>query len=178
MRIATPPRGQACNAGTGSSYIFGLKPGDTVTAIGPFGEFHIKESERELVYLGGGAGMAPLRSHLAYLFETQQTTRRVSYWYGARSLSELFYQDYFEALARQHPNFTFHVALSEPQPHDRWDGPAGYIHEVFQEAYLNSHPDPTAIDYFLCGPPAMVQAARDMLKEYEVPPNQIAFDEF
>jgi MocE subfamily Rieske [2Fe-2S] domain protein len=178
VRIATPPRGQACNAGTGSSYIFGLKPGDTVTAIGPFGEFHIKDTERELVYLGGGAGMAPLRSHLAYLFETQKTTRRVSYWYGARSLSELFYQDYFEALAREHPNFTFHVALSEPQPNDQWNGPTGYIHEVFQEAYLNSHPDPTAIDYFLCGPPAMVQAARDMLKEYEVPPNQITFDEF
>jgi len=178
VRIATPPRGQACNAGTGSSYIFGLKPGDTVSAIGPFGEFHIKESEREMVYLGGGAGMAPLRSHLAYLFETQNTSRRVSYWYGARSRQELFYQDYFEALARRHANFTFHVALSEPQPADHWDSYTGFIHEVFQEAYLDSHPDPTAIEYFLCGPPAMVQAARDMLKEFEVPPNQIAFDEF
>ena len=178
VRIATPPRGQACNAGSGSSYIFNLKPGDKVTAIGPFGEFHIKETERELVYLGGGAGMAPLRAHLSYLLETEKTTRKISYWYGARSRSELFYQDYFEALAREHPNFTFHVALSEPQPNDKWDGPVGYIHEVFQENYLNAHPDPTAIDYFLCGPPLMVQAARDMLKEYEVPPTQVAFDEF
>ena len=178
VRIATPPRGQACNAGSGSSYIFNLKPGDTVTGIGPFGEFHLKDTERELVYLGGGAGMAPLRAHISHLLETEKTTRPISYWYGARSRSEMFYQDYFEELARQHPNFTFHVALSEPQPNDNWTGPVGYIHEVFQENYLNAHPDPTAIDYFLCGPPLMVQAARDMLKEYEVPPTQVAFDEF
>ena len=178
VRIATPPRGQACPAGTGSAYIFGLKPGDTVSAIGPFGEFHIRESAREMVYLGGGAGMAPLRSHLSYLFETQHTPRRVSYWYGARSRQELFYQDYFEALARQHSNFTFHVALSEPQPGDHWDSYTGFIHEVFQAEYLDSHPDPTAIEYFVCGPPVMVQAATKMLKALGVPPAQIAFDEF
>jgi Na(+)-translocating NADH:ubiquinone oxidoreductase F subunit len=178
VRIATPPRGQACNAGSGSSYIFGLKPGDTVTAIGPFGEFHIKDDEREMVYLGGGAGMAPLRSHLSYLLETQKTIRRISYWYGARSRQELFYQDYFEGLARRCSNFTFHVALSEPQPGDQWTSYTGYIHEVFKEQYLDSHPDPSAIEYFLCGPPLMVQAARDMLKEFEVPPTQILFDEF
>jgi Na+-transporting NADH:ubiquinone oxidoreductase subunit F len=178
VRIATPPRGQACNAGSGSSYIFGLKPGDTVTAIGPFGEFHIKDDAREMVYLGGGAGMAPLRSHLAYLLETQKTTRRISYWYGARSRQELFYQDYFEDLARRFDNFTFHVALSEAQPGDQWESYTGYIHEVFKEQYLDAHPNPQAIDYFLCGPPVMVQAARDMLKEFEVPPTQILFDEF
>ncbi len=178
VRIATPPRGQACNAGTGSSYLFGLKPGDSVTAVGPFGEFHIKDNEREMVYLGGGAGMAPLRSHLAYLLETQQATRRISFWYGARSRQELFYQDYFEALAREHPNFSFHIALSEPQPNDHWDGPTGLIHEVFQEQYLDQHPDPTQIDFFVCGPPGMVKAATQTLRELAVPPNQVAFDEF
>ena len=178
VRIATPPRGQDCKAGTGSSYVFGLKPGDTVTAIGPFGEFHIKESEREMVYLGGGAGMAPLRSHLSHLLETQKTARKVSYWYGARARQEMFYQDYFEDLARQHDNFSFRVALSEPLPGDAWAGATGFIHEVLKEQYLDQHPDPTAIDYFVCGPPAMVQAATKMLKDLGVPPEQIAFDEF
>jgi Na(+)-translocating NADH:ubiquinone oxidoreductase F subunit len=149
-----------------------------VTAIGPFGEFHVKESEREMVYLGGGAGMAPLRSHLAYLLETQQTTRPISYWYGARSRQEIFYQDYFEGLAAQHPNFNFHIALSEPQPSDQWSSYTGYIHEVLKTEYLDQHPDPTAVDYFVCGPPAMVQAAIQMLKEAGVPAAQIAFDEF
>ena len=158
--------------------MFGLKPGDRVTAIGPFGDFHVKETQREMVYLGGGAGMAPLRSHLAYLFETQKTPRRVSYWYGARSLQEMFYEDYFEDLARKHDNFTFHVALSEPLPEDQWQGPTGFIHEVLKEAYLDKHPDPTQIDYYLCGPPLMVRAATDMLKEFGVPPSQIAYDEF
>ena len=178
VRIATPPRGQDCNAGTGSSYVFGLKPGDLVTAIGPFGEFHIKESEREMVYLGGGAGMAPLRSHLSYLMETEKTPRRVSYWYGARSRQEMFYQDYFEDLARKNENFTFHVALSEPQPGDQWQSHTGFIHEVVKQEYLDSHPDPTRIDYFVCGPPAMVQAATKMLKDLGVDPAQIAYDEF
>jgi len=178
VRIATPPRGQACPAGTGSSYVFGLKPGDRVTAIGPFGDFHVRQSAREMVYLGGGAGMAPLRSHLAYLLETQQTTRRISYWYGARSRQELFYQDYFERLAQQQTNFSFHVALSEPQPADQWQSHTGFIHEVLQQEYLNNHPDPTAIEYYLCGPPVMIQAATTMLKELGVPPAQIAYDEF
>jgi MocE subfamily Rieske [2Fe-2S] domain protein len=178
VRIATPPRGQDCNAGIGSSYVFALRPGDTITAIGPFGDFHIKDTQREMVYLGGGAGMAPLRSHLAYLFETQKTTRRVSYWYGARSLQEMFYQDYFEDLARQHENFTFHVALSEPLPEDHWTSYTGFIHEVLKGQYLDKHPDPTQIEYYLCGPPAMIRAANDMLKGFGVPPSQIAFDEF
>ena len=178
IRIATPPRGQDCYAGVGSSYVFGLKPGDTVTAIGPFGDFHIKNTQREMVYLGGGAGMAPLRSHLAYLFETQKTTRRVSYWYGARSLQEIYYQDYFAEMARRNDNFSFHIALSEPLPGDQWAGRTGFIHEVLKQDYLDRHPDPTAIEYYLCGPPLMIRAATNMLKEYGVPPAQIVYDEF
>ena len=178
VRIATPPRGVDCNAGSGSSYVFGLKPGDIVTAIGPFGEFHIKETERELVYLGGGAGMAPLRSHLAYLLETRKNSARVSYWYGARSIQEMFYQDYFENLADQNPNFSFHVALSDPQPEDQWRSHTGFIHDVLKREYLDSHPDPKSIEYFLCGPPAMIQAATRMLKNLGVPPIQISYDEF
>jgi Na+-transporting NADH:ubiquinone oxidoreductase subunit F len=130
------------------------------------------------VYLGGGAGMAPLKSHLAHLFETQKTSRRVSYWYGARSLQELLYQDYFDDIARKNDNFTFHGALSEPLPGDNWKGSTGFIHEVLKEEYLASHPDPTQIEYYLCGPPAMIRAARDMLRDLEVPPAQIAYDEF
>jgi Na+-transporting NADH:ubiquinone oxidoreductase subunit F len=178
VRLATPPRGIACNAGSGSAYIFTLKPGDSVTAIGPFGEFHIKETGREMVYLGGGTGMAPLRSHLSYLLEIRKTSASISYWYGARSLQELFYQDYFEDLARQNENFTFHVALSEPQPEDHWQSYTGFIHDVLKREYLDRHPNPQSIDYFLCGPPAMVQAATVMLKNLGVPPLQIAYDEF
>jgi len=178
VRLATPPRGVNCPTGRGSAYIFGLKSGDTVTATGPFGEFHLKESDRELIYLGGGAGMAPLRSHLAHLLETQHTTRRVSYWYGARSLQELFYQDYFADLARQYPNFSFHAALSEPKPEDGSLLPTGFIHEVLKREYLDTHPDPKSAEYFLCGPPAMIQVAVVMLKNFGVPPTQIAYDEF
>ena len=178
VRIATPPRGQDCPAGSGSTYVFGLEPGDTVTAIGPFGEFHIKPSTREMIYLGGGAGMAPLRSHLSHLFETEKTNRRVSFWYGARSLQEMFYQDYFAGLAERNSNFNFHIALSEPQPEDRWTAHTGFIHEVLKREYLDQHPDPTQIDYYLCGPPAMIQAATHMLKNMDVPAAQIAYDEF
>ena len=178
VRIATPPRGQDCLAGAGSTYIHCLKPGDTVTAIGPFGDFHIKHTEREMVYVGGGAGMAPLRSHLSHLFETLHTRRRISYWYGARSLQEVFYREYFEDLARQFPNFTFHLALSEPQPQDNWNSHTGFIHEVLQSQCLANHPDPTTIEYYLCGPPAMVHAATIMLENLNVPHSQIAFDEF
>ncbi len=178
VRIATPPRGVPCNAGSGSSYVFGLKQGDIVTAIGPFGEFHVKETGWEMVYLGGGAGMAPLRAHLSYLLETRKTSVRVSYWYGARSLQELFYQDYFEDLARQNENFSFHVALSEPLPDDQWQSHTGFIHDVLKREYLDQHPNPQSIEYFLCGPPAMIQAATVMLKNLGVPPTQVAYDEF
>ncbi len=177
-RIATPPLGLACNAGVGSSYVFNLKPGDTVTAIGPFGDFHPKDSDQEMVYLGGGSGMAPLRAHLSYLFETLKTTRRVSFWYGARSLQELFYQDYFEELAKKHENFTFHVALSEPLEQDGWTSHTGFIHEVLQQEYLGQHLDFSLIEYYFCGPPPMIKAATAMLGELNVAPEQIAYDEF
>jgi MocE subfamily Rieske [2Fe-2S] domain protein len=178
VRISTPPLGVDCSAGVGSSYVFRLKAGDEVTAIGPFGDFYPQETEREMIYLGGGAGMAPLRSHISHLFDTLKTTRKVSYWYGARSLQEIFYQDYFEALDQQHPHFTFKAALSEPLEEDHWTGDVGLIHEVMRTQYLARHPDPTQIEYYLCGPPQMVQAARQLLSELNVPEDQIAFDEF
>ena len=178
VRISLPPSGQDCSAGVGSTYLHRLKPGDRVTAIGPFGTFHIKPTEKEMIYLGGGAGMAPLRSHLAHLFETEKTKRRVSLWYGARSLQESFYRDYFENLARQFPNFSFHLALSEPQPADNWQSHTGFIHAVLRENYLASHADPTGVEYYLCGPPAMIEAARKMLAELKVDASQIAYDEF
>ena len=178
VRIAVPPPGLACKAGAGSTFVFALKPGDTVKAMGPFGDFHIKDTDAEMVYIGGGAGMAPLRSHLSYLFETLKTGRRVSFWYGARSRQEMFYQDYFEALAREHENFSFHVALSEPLPEDQWSSHTGYIHEVVQREYLARHADPTVIEYYLCGPPAMIKATQDMLADLKVNENQILFDEF
>jgi Na(+)-translocating NADH:ubiquinone oxidoreductase F subunit len=180
VRIATPPRGVQCNAGAGSTYIFSLKPGDRVSAIGPFGDFHIRAGspQGEMIYLGGGAGMAPLRAHISHLLETQNNPRRISYWYGARSKRELFYQDYFAGLARQHPNFTFHSALSEPLAGDEWTAATGFIHEVLKQKYLDTHPDPKQVDYYLCGPPAMIQAARSMLAELGVSPSQIFFDEF
>jgi Na+-transporting NADH:ubiquinone oxidoreductase subunit F len=178
VRIATPPRGQACNAGAGSAYVHRLKPGDTVTAIGPFGEFQIKQTEKEMIYLGGGAGMAPLRSHLSHLLETLKSNRRISYWYGARSLQEVYYREYFEDLARRFPNFTFHLALSEPQPSDNWTSHTGMIHEVLKSEYLDKHADVTAVEFYLCGPPAMIKIARQMLADMNVAPSQIAFDEF
>jgi len=178
VRIATPPPGQACPPGIGSSYVFNLKPSDTVTAIGPFGDFHIKPTLREMVYIGRGSGMAPLRAHLSHLFETEHTHRKVSFWYGARSRQELFYQDYFQQIAATHPNFRFQVALSNPQPEDNWTGLTGFIHEAVLQQYLGNHPDPASVEYYLCGPPMMIKAVKKMLAELGVPPTQIAFDEF
>jgi Na+-transporting NADH:ubiquinone oxidoreductase subunit F len=178
VRIATPPRGQDCLAGAGSSYIHRLKPGDIVTAIGPFGTFHIKPGAAEMIYVGGGSGMAPLRSHLSHLFETLKTGRRVSFWYGARSRQEVFYQDYFDGLAHQFSNFSFHLAYSEAQPEDNLTGLTGFIHEVLEKEHLKDHPNPAGIEYYLCGPPVMVKAAREMLHRLAVPKSQIAFDEF
>jgi len=178
VRIATPPPGQACAPGAGSSYLFSLKEGDHLAAIGPFGDFHIKPTQREMVYIGGGAGMAPLRAHLSHLLETEQTARKISFWYGARSRQELFYIGYFGRLADSHPNFVFHLALSSPLPEDAWEGPVGFIHEVVLEHYLRSHPNPTAVEYYLCGPPMMIKACTRMLEILGVPLHQIAFDEF
>lgn len=179
IRIATSPRGQACDAGVGSTYAHSLKPGDSVTAIGPFGDFLIKDTDKEMVYLGGGAGMAPLCSHIAHLFETLKTGRKVSFWYGARSKQEVFYEDYFRGLEAQFENFTFHLALSEPQPEDAWGGSTGFIHNVLHEQHLDQHSDPRAIEYYLCGPPMMLDAARAMLEdEFNIPSEDIAFDAF
>jgi len=178
VRIATPPPGQDCLPGIGSSYAFNLKPGDNVTAIGSFGDFHIKPTQKEMVYIGGGAGMAPLRAHLSHLFETEKTARKVSFWYGARSKQELFYEDYFQLLAQEHANFGFHLALSSPLPEDRWAGLAGFIHEVVLDNYLRNHQNPANVEYYLCGPPMMVKACTKMLADLGVPPSQIAYDEF
>ncbi|NQU41535.1 MAG: fatty acid desaturase [Lentisphaerae bacterium] len=178
VRISLPPRGQDYSAGAGSSYLHQLQPGDTITAVGPFGDFLIKPTANERVYLGGGAGMAPLRAHLSHLLETEKTEHRVSFWYGARSLQESFYTDYFEGLAQTCPNFSFNLALSEPQPEDDWQSHTGFIHEVLLNNHLANHPDPTAIDFYLCGPPAMIEASIEMLKGLNVPMEQIAYDEF
>ncbi len=178
VRIATPQPGQDCPPGAGSSYVFSLKPGDTVTAIGPFGDFHIKPTQHEMLYIGGGAGMAPLRAHISHLFQSQHTARKVTFWYGARSRQELFYQEYFTTLAERHSNFAFHVALSSPLPEDNWSGPNGFIHEVVLENYLRQHPSPSSIEYYLCGPPMMIKACTRMLAELGVPDHRIAFDEF
>ena len=178
VRIATPPPGQDCPPGVGSAYIFSLKAGDTVTAIGPFGDFHPKPTQREMVYIGGGAGMAPLRAQLSHLLETERTARRISFWYGARSKQEIYYDDYFHQLAAAHPNFAFHLALSSPLPEDRWTGHAGFIHEVVLAEYLQKHPSPKSVEYYLCGPPMMIKACTKMLADLGVPPHQIAYDEF
>jgi MocE subfamily Rieske [2Fe-2S] domain protein len=178
VRIATPPPGQDCAPGVGSSYVFNLKPGDLVSAIGPFGDFHIKPTQREMVYIGGGAGMAPLRAHLSHLLESEQTARKISFWYGARSKQEIFYEDYFQDLARMHRNFAFSLALSSPLPEDNWTGYLGFIHEVVLQEYLLGHANPRAVEYYLCGPPMMIKACTRMLAEIGVPANQISFDEF
>lgn len=178
VRIATPPPGQDCPPGVGSAYMWNLKAGDTVTAIGPFGDFHIKPTQREMLYIGGGAGMAPMRAHISHLLETEHTQRRVAFWYGARSKQELFYDDYFEDLAKKHANFRFERALSSPLPEDNWTGHGGLIHEVVLLNYLADHPNPKAIEYYLCGPPMMVKACMKMLAELGVPANHIAYDEF
>lgn len=178
VRIATPPPGQDCPPGAGSAYVFSLKAGDNVSAIGPFGDFHIKPTQREMVYIGGGAGMAPLRAHLSHLFETEGTHRKVTFWYGARSQQELFYDDYFCELARKYPNFRFGMALSSPLPEDGWTGPTGFIHQVVRDEYLSKHADVKAIEYYLCGPPMMIKACNKMLSDFEVPLSHIAYDEF
>lgn len=180
VRIATPPGGDKdLPPGIASSYLFGLKPGDTVLISGPFGEFFIKDSRREMIYIGGGAGMAPLRSHLFYLLRTLKTTdRKISYWYGARSLREIFYEDEFRALEKDFSNFSFHVALSDPLPDDQWNGPAGFIHQVIYDAYLKNHEAPEEVEYYMCGPPLMSAAVLTMLDSLGVDPSMIAYDDF
>ncbi len=178
VRIATPPPGQDCAPGVGSSYVFSLKPGDIVSAIGPFGDFHIKPTQREMVYIGGGAGMAPLRAHLSHLTETSHSARKISFWYGARSRQEIYYEDYFSRLAGAYRNFAFQLALSSPLPEDNWTGHVGFIHEVVLDRYLSGHPNPAGVEYYLCGPPMMITACTKMLAGLGVPENQISYDEF
>jgi MocE subfamily Rieske [2Fe-2S] domain protein len=178
VRIATPPPGQDCAPGVGSSYVFSLRPGDVISGIGPFGDFHIKPTQREMVYIGGGAGMAPLRAHISHLLENERTARKISFWYGARSRQEIFYEDYFQALSNAHHNFAFHLALSSPLPEDNWTGHAGLIHEVVLQHYLQKHPRPGAAEYYLCGPPMMIKACTTMLANLGIPAGNIAYDEF
>ncbi|BBO68887.1 Na(+)-translocating NADH-quinone reductase subunit F [Desulfosarcina alkanivorans] len=179
IRIATPPPG-AMNLppGTGSTYIFSLKPGDKVTLSGPFGEFAVKPNDREMCFVGGGAGMAPLRSQILDQLLRLNTDRTLSFWYGARSKLELFFDDEFKGLAEKFSNFSYHVALSNPMPEDNWEGMTGYIHQQLHDTYLVKHKDPTEIEYYLCGPPMMVQAVEDMLDSLGVEPEMIAYDKF
>jgi MocE subfamily Rieske [2Fe-2S] domain protein len=178
VRIATPPPGQECPPGVGSAYVFSLKPGDLVTAIGPFGDFHLKPTMKEVVCIGGGAGMAPLRAHISHLLETEKSARKISFWYGARARQEIFYQDYFERLAAQFPNLRFELALSSPLPEDQWTGHTGFIHEVVLEHYLKAHDNLKAVEFYLCGPPMMIKACAKMLARLGVSDGQIAYDEF
>jgi Na+-transporting NADH:ubiquinone oxidoreductase subunit F len=178
IRIALPPAGSSVSAGAGTSYAFNLREGDEVKLTGPFGNFLLRDSAREMVYLGGGAGMAPLRSHISYLFETEKTDRKVSLWYGARSYDDLFYREYFEKMEQENKNFSFHVALSEPKTSDNWKGNEGFIHEYLLNSYLSSHKQPREIEYYLCGPPLMIKAALKMLKNLGISDEMIAYDEF
>jgi Na+-transporting NADH:ubiquinone oxidoreductase subunit F len=184
IRIATPPWDKAkggfmkVNPGVCSSYIFSRKPGDKVTLSGPYGEFHIKNTDRDMVYIGGGAGMAPLRSHIFHLFHTEKTKRKVSYWYGARSKREIFYEDEFREIEKKFPNFNFHIALSEPLPEDKWNGLTGFIHQVLYDEYLSKLEEPEEIEYYLCGPPMMNDAVLKMLYDLGVPDEMIDFDDF
>ncbi len=203
IRIATPPfkwgsdNGkrkwlgyEPVNPGVCSSYVFGLKPGDKVTISGPYGEFFIKDTKKEMVYIGGGAGMAPLRSHLFHLFHTLKTTdRKVSYWYGGRTRQELFYIDQFREIEKNFPNFRFYVALDNPLPEDKWklkeniddengEGFKGYIMNVVYEQYLKNHPEPEEVEYYFCGPPAMNDSVIRTLDQLGVPDENISFDDF
>ncbi len=184
IRIATPPWDRKKNAfmnvspGICSSYIFTRKPGDKVKVSGPYGEFHIKDTDNELIYIGGGAGMAPLRSHIFHLFHTLKSNRKVSYWYGARSKREIFYEDEFRAIEKQFPNFTFNLALSEPLEEDNWTGYTGFIHQVLYDHYLSKHEEPEEVEYYLCGPPMMNSAVTKMLYDMGIPDENVAMDDF
>ena len=180
VRVASPPprSPKGTPPGKMSSYIFNLKPGDEVTISGPYGEFFIKDTPAEKIYIGGGAGMAPLRSHTFELFKNMDTDCKVSYWYGGRSVKELFYLDEFEELSANHDNFKMHIALSDPVPEDNWTGLTGFIHQVLHDEYLENHPAPEDCEYYICGPPIMLKCVQDMLSDLGVEPENIAFDDF
>ena len=179
VRIASPPpRVPDAPPGKMSSYIFDLKPGDEVTISGPFGEFFARETENEMIFIGGGAGMAPMRSHILDQFLRLRTDRRVSFWYGARSLREAFYVEDFDDIAAKNDNFTWHLALSEPLPEDEWEGATGFIHQVLYDEYLKDHKAPEDVEYYLCGPPMMIEACKKMLGDLGVEPENILLDDF
>lgn len=184
IRIATPPWDRAAgkfmnvNPGICSSYIFNLKPGDKVTVSGPYGEFFVRDTPNEKMFIGGGAGMAPMRSHIFNLFKTELTDKPVTFWYGARSVREIFYMDQFKEIEKDFPNFKFNVALSEPREEDNWEGYVGFIHQVILDNYLCKHEAPEDIEYYLCGPPVMNAAINKMLDDLGVPPENIMYDDF
>ena len=178
IRIASPPPGMDVPPGIMSSWTFNLKPGDKVKVFGPFGEFFAKETQAEMVFVGGGAGMAPMRSHIFDQLLRIHTDRKITFWYGARSLKEMFYVDEFDALADKYDNFEWHVALSDPLPEDDWDGDTGFIHNVLYENYLKSHDAPEDCEFYMCGPPMMNKAVIDMLLDLGVEPENIALDDF
>jgi len=179
IRVASPPPGTTgIPAGKMSSYLFKLKTGDKVNVFGPFGEFFAKKTEEEMVFVGGGAGMAPLRSHIFDQLLRLNSTRKISYWYGARSLKEMFYADEFDALAEKYDNFEWHVALSDPQPEDNWEGLTGFIHNVLYDNYLNEHEAPEDCEFYMCGPPPMTAAVITMLHDLGVEPDNILLDDF
>ena len=179
IRIATPPPGsQGIPPGQMSSYVFNMKPGDKITVYGPFGEFFAKDTDAEMVFIGGGAGMAPMRSHIFDQLKRLKSKRKMSFWYGARSLREMFYEDEYDMLARENDNFDWHVALSDPQPEDNWEGLTGFIHNVLLEEYLKDHPAPEDCEYYMCGPPMMNQAVINMLKDLGVEDENIMLDDF
>ena len=184
VRVAIPPinrktrRMEKVNPGVSSSYIFSLKPGDEVTVSGPYGDFFVQDSDREMMFIGGGAGMAPMRSHIFDQFKNKHTQRKTTFWYGGRSRKELFYKEEFEQLAAEHDNFEFHIALSDAQPSDNWTGYTGFIHDVIYENYLKNHPNPEDIEYYICGPPMMLQAVLKMLDSLGVTSDMIHYDDF
>jgi Na+-transporting NADH:ubiquinone oxidoreductase subunit F len=179
VRIASPPPGsRGIPAGKVSSWLFSLKPQDEVAVFGPFGQFFAKETDNEMVFVGGGAGMAPMRSHILDQLKRIGTSRKISFWYGARSLKEAFYVDDFDKLAEEHDNFEWYLALSNPLPEDEWNGLSGFIHQVLHEQYLKDHPAPEDCEYYLCGPPVMLKAMLDLLDELGVEESNILYDDF
>jgi len=179
VRIATPPpRVPDAPPGIMSSYIFGLKPGDKVITSGPFGEFFARDTDKEMVFIGGGAGMAPMRSHIFDQLRRLKSQRKMTFWYGARSLREMFYVEDFDQLQAENDNFRWHVGLSDPQPEDNWTGYTGFIHEVLYEHYLKDHPAPEDCEYYLCGPPVMNAAVIKMLEDIGVERENILLDDF
>ena len=179
VRIASPPpNADDVPPGIMSSYIFDLKPGDKVTISGPFGEFFAKDTDREMVFIGGGAGMAPMRSHIFDQLRRLKSKRKMTFWYGARSLREMFYTEDFDELAAENDNFTWHVALSDALPEDNWTGYTGFIHNVIYENYLKDHPAPEDCEYYMCGPPMMNAAVIKMLEDLGVEPENIMLDDF